>query len=67
MKALIRVAYFAVFCTLVVGPLVALVIYIHSLASVKRSICLFADKAETHNKVLKCVKTAVDSLRIFSC
>ena len=65
--ALIRDNYCAVFFTLVFGIPVALVIYIHSVAAVKRSICLYADKAETHNNVLTCVRTAVDSLRIFSC
>ena len=48
-----------------VGPLVALVIYIHSVATVKRNICLYADKTEPRNNVLTCIRTAFDSLYVY--
>jgi len=65
--ALIRDTYFAVILyTCVRTPICNY--YVYSFSGYReKSICLYADKTETRNNVLTCVRTAVDSLRTFSC
>ena len=48
-----------------VGLQVALVIYTHSVATLKRSTCWYADKTETCDKLFTCVRTALDCLCIY--